>query len=77
MAFDEAPAATTVASTDRECDRTEINSASKPLQFPTNGPASLVAAEIRLGPKRVGIGDDWLQCNIQVACHAEWHKISS
>ena len=44
-------------------------------ETPVDGPASLVAAEIHLGRRPAGACDGWLHCNIQVACHAESHKI--
>jgi hypothetical protein len=75
MVRDEAPAATIGGFNGKGCDRLEVGSAKVPGFNPGNGPTSFVAAEIHLGHRPAGICDGWLQCNIQVACHATVDKI--
>jgi hypothetical protein len=69
MVRDEAPAATSVASTEGIGSAVEPGSADAAELNSPNGPASLVAAEIHLGQKPAGDYGGWLHCNIQVACH--------
>jgi hypothetical protein len=71
MVDDEAPAAT-IGGFNEKRNVTELKSgrpAKRRLQFLGNGPTSLVAAEVHLGPEASGTCGGWLHCNIQVACH--------
>jgi len=71
MARDEAPAATIGGINEKRnvTERKPVSASEAGLDSGC-GPTSLVAAEIHLGRTPAGIFDGWLQCNIQVACHA-------